>query len=58
MAAAGLSLREMSAALAAASTTTKAGNPWSPSTVKLALERLELRGELSLGWLWVPLGTV
>jgi DNA invertase Pin-like site-specific DNA recombinase len=43
MAAAGLSLREMSAALAAAGTTTKAGNPWSPSTVKLALERLDLR---------------
>ena len=43
MAAAGLSLREMSAALAAAGTTTKAGNPWSPSTVKLALERLGLR---------------
>lgn len=34
--AAGLSLREMSAALAAAGTTTKAGNPWSPSTMKLA----------------------
>ena len=43
MAAAGMSLREMSAALAAAGTTTKAGNPWSPSTVKLALERLGLR---------------
>lgn len=43
MAAAGLSLRDMSAALAAAGTTTKAGNPWSPSTVKLALERLGLR---------------
>ena len=43
MATAGLSLREMSAALAAAGTTTKAGNPWSPSTVKLALERLALR---------------
>jgi DNA invertase Pin-like site-specific DNA recombinase len=42
MAATGLSLREMSAALAAAGTTTKAGNPWSPSTVKLALERLGL----------------
>jgi len=43
MAATGMSLREMSAALAAAGTTTKAGNPWSPSTVKLALERLGLR---------------
>ena len=43
MAAQGASLREMSAALAAAGTTTKAGNPWSPSTVKLALERLGLR---------------
>jgi DNA invertase Pin-like site-specific DNA recombinase len=43
MAATGMSLREMSAALAAAGTTTKAGNPWSPSTVKLALERLALR---------------
>lgn len=38
----GASLREMSAALAAAGTVTKAGNPWSPSTVKLALQRLEL----------------
>ena len=26
-----------------AGTTTKAGNPWSPSTVKLALKRLGLR---------------
>ena len=43
MAAQGASLRQMSAALAAARTTTKAGNPWSPSTVKLALERLGLR---------------
>jgi len=43
MAATGMSLREMSAALAAAGTTTKAGNAWSPSTVKLALERLALR---------------
>ena len=34
--AAGLSLREMSAALVEAGTTTKAGNPWSPSTVNLA----------------------
>ena len=31
-------------ALAAAGTTTKTGNPWSPSTVKLALERLGLVG--------------
>ena len=44
MAAQGASLREMSAALAAAGTTTKAGNPWSPYTVKLALERLGLVG--------------
>jgi DNA invertase Pin-like site-specific DNA recombinase len=44
MAAQGASLREMSAALAAAGTTTKTGNPWSPSTVKLALERLGLVG--------------
>lgn len=43
MAAAGMSLREMSAALAAAGTTTKAGNPLSPSSVKLQLERLGLR---------------
>ena len=43
MAATGMSLREISAALAAARITTKAGNPWSPSTVKLALERLALR---------------
>jgi len=43
MAAQGASLRQMSAALAAAGTTTKAGNAWSPSTVKLALERLGLR---------------
>ena len=39
----GASLREMSAALAAAGTTTKAGNPLSPSTVKLQLQRLGLR---------------
>ena len=43
MAAQGASLREMSAALAGCGTVTKAGNPWSPSTVKLALERLGLR---------------
>ena len=43
LAAAGMSLREMSAALAGVGTVTKAGNPWSPSTVKLALERLGLR---------------
>lgn len=43
MAAQGASLRQMSAALAAAGTTTKAGNPWSPSSVKLALQRLGLR---------------
>ncbi|MCP9910255.1 recombinase family protein, partial [Cyanobium sp. BA20m-p-22] len=42
MAAQGASLRQMSAALAAAGTVTKAGNAWSPSTVKLALERLGL----------------
>lgn len=42
MAAQGASLREMSAALAAAGTVTKGGNPWSPSTVKLALQRLGL----------------
>lgn len=42
MAAQGASLREMSAALAAAGTVTKAGNPWSPSTVKLQLQRLGL----------------
>ena len=46
----------MSAALAAAGTTSKAGNPWSPSTVKLALERLELRGELRPGLALGPLG--
>ena len=44
MAAQGASLREMSAALAGCGTVTKAGNPWSPSTVKLALERLGLVG--------------
>jgi DNA invertase Pin-like site-specific DNA recombinase len=38
----GGSLREMSAALAAAGTTTKTGKPWSPSSVKLALQRLGL----------------
>ena len=43
MAAAGMSLREMSAALAAAGTTTKAGNPLSPASVKLQLQRLGLR---------------
>ena len=43
MAATGMSLREISAALAAARITTKAGNPWSASTVELALERLGLR---------------
>ena len=42
MAAAGMSLREMSAALAAVGTTTKAGNPLSPSSVRLQLERLGL----------------
>lgn len=42
MAAQGASLRQMSAALAAAGTRTKAGNPWSPSSVKRALERLSL----------------
>ena len=44
LAAQGASLREMSAALAAAGTTTKAGNPWSASTVKLQLQRLGLAG--------------
>jgi len=43
MAAQGASLRGMSSALAAAGTITKTGQPWSPSTVKLALERLGLR---------------
>lgn len=39
----GASLREMSAALAAAGTTTAKGQPLSPSTVKLQLQRLGLR---------------
>lgn len=39
----GLSLRQMSAALAAAGTTTAKGQPLSPSAVKLALQRLGLR---------------
>ncbi len=39
----GLSLRQMSAALAAAGTTTAKGQPLSPSAVKLQLERLGLR---------------
>lgn len=39
----GASLREMADALAKAGTTTKAGKPLSPSSVKLALERLGLR---------------
>ena len=39
----GLSLRAMSEALAGAGIHTKTGKPWSPSTVKLALERLGLR---------------
>jgi len=39
----GLSLRQMSAALAAAGTTTAKGQPLSPSAVKLLLERLGLR---------------
>jgi len=39
----GASLREMSAALAAAGTTTAKGKPLSPSSVKLQLERLGLR---------------
>lgn len=43
MAAQGLSLRQMSAALAAAGTTTAKGQPLSPSAVKLQLERLGLR---------------
>ena len=42
MAAQGASLRDMSSALAAAGTVTKTGQAWSPSTVKLALERLGL----------------
>ena len=36
------SLRQMADALAAAGTTTKAGKPLSPSSVKLQLERLGL----------------
>lgn len=39
----GASLREMADALAKAGTTTKAGKPLSPSSVKLALQRLGLR---------------
>jgi DNA invertase Pin-like site-specific DNA recombinase len=39
----GLSLRQMSAALAAGGTTTAKGQPLSPSAVKLQLERLGLR---------------
>jgi len=39
----GASLREMADALAKAGTTTKNGKPLSPSSVKLALERLGLR---------------
>lgn len=39
----GASLRQMSAALAAAGTTTAKGQPLSPSAVKLQLERLGLR---------------
>ncbi len=39
----GASLRQMSAALAAAGTTTAKGLPLSPSAVKLALQRLGLR---------------
>ena len=39
----GASLRQMSTALAKAGTTTKAGNPLSPSAVKLQLQRLGLR---------------
>jgi DNA invertase Pin-like site-specific DNA recombinase len=39
----GASLREMADALAKAGTTTKASKPLSPSSVKLALERLGLR---------------
>jgi DNA invertase Pin-like site-specific DNA recombinase len=39
----GASLRQMSAALAAAGTTTAKGQPLSPSSVKLQLERLGLR---------------
>jgi len=39
----GLSLRAMSEALAGAGIHTKTGKHWSPSTVKLALERLGLR---------------
>jgi len=38
----GSSLREMSAALAAAGTVTSKGQPLSPSAVKLHLQRLEL----------------
>jgi hypothetical protein len=39
----GASLRQMSAALAGAGTTTAKGQPLSPSAVKLQLERLGLR---------------
>jgi DNA invertase Pin-like site-specific DNA recombinase len=42
LAAQGASLRQMADALAAAGTTTKAGKPLSPSSVKLQLERLGL----------------
>jgi DNA invertase Pin-like site-specific DNA recombinase len=43
LAAQGASLRQMADALAAAGTTTKAGKPLSPSSVKLQLQRLGLR---------------
>ena len=43
LAAQGASLRQMADALAAAGTTTKAGKPLSPSSVKLQLHRLGLR---------------
>jgi DNA invertase Pin-like site-specific DNA recombinase len=42
MAAAGMSLRQMSEALAGAGRTTRNGSPLSPSTVKLQLQRLGL----------------
>ena len=44
LAAQGASLRQMADALAAAGTTTKAGKPLSPSSVKLQLQRLGLAG--------------
>ena len=43
LAAQGASLRQMADALASAGTTTKAGKPLSPSSVKLQLQRLGLR---------------